>query len=102
VYVSNFQTYFIWRKRIVWVPFGSWDSGKLHSAQVSFTHGCVCILSDLLTISSFFLSVLGFELRPYTLSHSASPFLVKVFFEIGSLELFAQVALNRDPPELCL
>jgi hypothetical protein len=32
----------------------------------------------------FFSAVLGFELRAYTLSHSASPFLQKVFFEIGS------------------
>jgi hypothetical protein len=37
---------------------------------------------------SFFV-VLGFELRAYNLSHSACPFLWWVFFEIGSLELFA-------------
>jgi hypothetical protein len=27
---------------------------------------------------------------------------LKIFFEIGSLELFAQVASNRAPPDLCL
>jgi hypothetical protein len=32
----------------------------------------------------FFLVVLGFELRAYTLSHSTSPFLWCFFFEIGS------------------
>jgi hypothetical protein len=31
-----------------------------------------------------FFAVLGLELRAYTLSHSTSPFLQRVFFEIGS------------------
>jgi hypothetical protein len=35
-------------------------------------------------------AVLGFELRADILSHSTSLFFMKVFFEIGSLELFAQ------------
>jgi hypothetical protein len=35
-------------------------------------------------------AVLGFELRVYTWSHSTSPFFGEVFFQIGSLELFAQ------------
>jgi hypothetical protein len=50
----------------------------------------------------FFFVVVGFELRAYTLSHSASPFLMMTFFEIGFLELFAWLALNRNPPDLCL
>jgi hypothetical protein len=37
----------------------------------------------------FFFSVLGLELRAYTLSHSTSPFFVRGFFEIGFCELFA-------------
>jgi hypothetical protein len=40
----------------------------------------------------FFSSVLGFELRAYTLSHSTSPFLwllLLLFFDIGSHKLFA-------------
>jgi hypothetical protein len=37
----------------------------------------------------FFFTVLGFELRAYTLSHSTSPFLWWIFFEIGSHELLA-------------
>jgi hypothetical protein len=32
----------------------------------------------------FFVAVLGLELRAYTLSHSTSPFLSRVFFKIGS------------------
>jgi cyanate permease len=36
-----------------------------------------------------FIAVLGLELRPYTLSHSNSPF-VKGFLEIGSGKLFVQ------------
>jgi hypothetical protein len=35
-----------------------------------------------------FVLVLGLELITYTLSHSTSPFLWRVFFEIGSRELF--------------
>jgi hypothetical protein len=33
--------------------------------------------------------VLGFELRAFTLNHSTSSFLWRVFFEIGSYGLFA-------------
>jgi hypothetical protein len=50
---------------------------------------CVCV-------------VLEFELRASTLSHSTSPIFVKGFFEIGFHELFARLALNLDPPDLCL
>jgi hypothetical protein len=38
---------------------------------------------------SFFCSMLEFELRAYTWSHSISPFLWRVIFEIRSLKLFA-------------
>jgi hypothetical protein len=40
----------------------------------------------------FFFCRLGFELRAYTLNHSTSPIFV-IFFEIGSLELFAWAGL---------
>jgi hypothetical protein len=40
-------------------------------------------------LSFFFFVVRGFELRAHTLSHSANPFFVMGFFEIGSCELFA-------------
>jgi hypothetical protein len=43
-----------------------------------------------------------FELRAYTLSYSTSPFFVLGFFKIGAHELFAGLALNHDPPDLCL
>jgi hypothetical protein len=46
--------------------------------------------------------VLGFELRAYTLSHSTSPFFFIISFKIESHELFAQLASNHDPPDLCL
>jgi hypothetical protein len=39
-------------------------------------------------------AVLGFEPRACTLSHSTSPFLWRVFFEIGSQELFAQAGFK--------
>jgi hypothetical protein len=42
----------------------------------------------------FFLGVLRFELRTYTLSHSISPFLWWVFFKIESRELFAQAGFE--------
>jgi hypothetical protein len=41
-----------------------------------------------------FFSVLGLELRAFTLSHSTSPIFVKVFFEIGSHELFARAGFK--------
>jgi hypothetical protein len=51
----------------------------------------------------FVFAVLGFELRAYTLRHSTSLFVyVMGFFKVGSCELFAQLALNHDPPDLCL
>jgi hypothetical protein len=48
----------------------------------------------------FFFLVLGLELRAYTLSHSTSLF-VKGFLELGSHYL-PRLALNRNPPDLCL
>jgi hypothetical protein len=53
-------------------------------------------------IKKIFFVVLVFELRTYTLSFSTSPFFVLCIFETGSLELFPRLALNRDPPDLCL
>jgi hypothetical protein len=56
--------------------------------------------------SSFFkkiLEVLGFELRAYTLSHSASPPLhfVLGIFEIGLPNYLLGLDLNHDPLDLC-
>jgi hypothetical protein len=51
---------------------------------INFMH----VIVELSFFLSFF-SVLAFELRAYTLSHSANPF-VRVFFKIVSCELFAQ------------
>jgi hypothetical protein len=42
----------------------------------------------------FFLVVLGFELRAYTLSHSTCPFFVMGFFEMESPKLFAQAGFK--------
>jgi hypothetical protein len=39
---------------------------------------------------SFFLTVLGFEPKANTLSHSINPFFVMGFFKIGSCTLFAR------------
>jgi hypothetical protein len=36
-----------------------------------------------------FVSVMGFKLKAYTLSHSTSPFFGMYFFKIGSHELFS-------------
>jgi hypothetical protein len=53
--------------------------------------------SELNKQQHFFLVVLGFELRAYTLSHSTSPFFLKGFFEIGSRELFAKAGFEPRP-----
>jgi hypothetical protein len=45
-------------------------------------------------LSLFFLMILGFELRAYTLSHSTSPFLVMGFFEIGFHGVFVQAGFE--------
>jgi hypothetical protein len=44
----------------------------------------------------FYFTVLGFELRAYTLSHSTSLFFVMGFLETGSQELFARAGFK--PP----
>jgi hypothetical protein len=54
-------------------------------------------------LSFFFFSVLGLELRAFTLSHSASSIFVMGFFEIGSSQSYLPgLAWNFDPPDLCL
>jgi hypothetical protein len=42
----------------------------------------------------FFLMVLEFEHRAYTLSHSIRPFFVMGFFKIGSLTAFARAGFE--------
>jgi hypothetical protein len=49
----------------------------------------------------FFFGVLGLELRAYTLSQPPALFVLGIF-EIGSQELFAWLASNHDPSDLCL
>jgi hypothetical protein len=46
--------------------------------------------------------VLGFELRAYTLSHYTSPFLLSFFLRQGLTNYLPRLALNHDPPGLCL
>jgi hypothetical protein len=50
----------------------------------------------------FFLEVLGFELRSFTLSHSTSPVFVKDFLDRVSQNYFPRLASNPDSPYLCL
>jgi hypothetical protein len=50
----------------------------------------------------FVFSVVGLELRAYTLSHSTSPFGEMDFFKIGFYKLFPQAGFKPDPPDLCL
>jgi hypothetical protein len=51
----------------------------------------------------FFITVLGLELRAYTLSHSISPFLCLLgIFEQGLANYLSRLALNDDLPDLCL
>jgi hypothetical protein len=48
-------------------------------------------------------AVLGLEFRDYTLSQPTSPFILWcTFFKIGSHGLFALLASDRNPPDLCL
>jgi hypothetical protein len=49
-----------------------------------------------------FLMVLEFELRAFTLIHSTSPIFVMDFFEIGSLQRFAQAGFKPQSSYLCL
>jgi hypothetical protein len=49
-----------------------------------------------------FFAVLGFELRTFTLSHSASPVFMRYFWRQGLVNYCPRLASNRDPPDLCL
>jgi hypothetical protein len=46
--------------------------------------------------------VLGLELRAFTLSHSTSPIFVMGFQDRILLNYLLGLALNLDPPDLCL
>jgi hypothetical protein len=48
----------------------------------------------------YFLAVLELELWASLLSHSASLFVLGIF-KIGSHKLFAEPALNLNPPDVC-
>jgi hypothetical protein len=50
----------------------------------------------------FFLVVLGFEFRAYTLSHSTSPFSERFFQDRVSQSICPGLVLNLYPPDLCL
>jgi hypothetical protein len=67
----------------------------LTDSQILYHHVIRC--------SFFFLMVLGLELRAYTLSHSTSPFLRRVFLEIRSRKLFtwpgSELRSSSLPPE---
>jgi hypothetical protein len=65
------------------------DVKDVYAKMLYFFFLCVCV-------------VLGFELRPYTLSHSTSPFFVKGFLRSGLANYLPGLALNLDPPDLCL
>jgi hypothetical protein len=50
----------------------------------------------------FFPSVLGLELRAFAFSHSTSPIFVMGFPRQGLENYLPGLALNHDPPDLCL
>jgi hypothetical protein len=54
------------------------------------------------TLDFFFFSVLGLELRAFTVSPSSSPVFVKGFSRYGLKELFDQSISELHPPDLCL
>jgi hypothetical protein len=60
-------------------------------SRVDFIYWALDMVTVLFFLFSFFLTLLGFELSVYHLSHSTlhQPFLCWIFFEIGSCELFA-------------
>jgi hypothetical protein len=61
----------------------------------SSTYQAIFFLSSLLpSFISFFLWYWGLNSGSHILSHSTSPFLVKVFFEIGSRKLLAQAGFE--------
>jgi hypothetical protein len=50
----------------------------------------------------FLFSVLRLELKASTLSHSTSPFFFIIFLKYGLTNYLPGLALNHDPPDLCL
>jgi hypothetical protein len=74
------------------------ETTKLHRLLCSYT----VMLFRVKCIKYIFLffSVLGFELRAYTLTHSTSPFFVVGF--VGLTNYLLGLALNLDPTDLCL
>jgi hypothetical protein len=71
-----------------------------HSWDDKNTPSCPDFLVEMGSHKLFF-SVLGFELRAYTLSHSTSPFLWRVFWDRFSWTILPGLASNHDPPDLC-
>jgi hypothetical protein len=57
--------------------------------------------SDVLVIYIYIFSVLGFELRDYTLSHSTSPFMQRVFSRQGLMNYLPRLASNHNPLNDC-
>jgi hypothetical protein len=95
---------------------------KLHEIY-SYVSVCVCIILRRLAILIFslltqnystlmyvcmyvcmylFIAVLGFELRAFTSSHSASPFLWCVILREGLENCLPELTSKHDPPDLCL
>jgi hypothetical protein len=67
----------------------SCDSFSLYLESYTFFFFCMCV-------------VLGFEPRVYTLSHSTSLFCEGYFLRQGLKNYLPGLALNLDPPDLCL
>jgi hypothetical protein len=78
---------------------GHWVSewGQVLSTKWSTNHFSLYLTSYFVIGPFFFFLVLGLELRAYTLSQSAIPFLWRVF-----QANLPGLALNRDLPDLCL
>jgi hypothetical protein len=51
---------------------------------------------------SFFLVVLGLEIRAITLSHFIRPTVVKDYWRKGLMNYLPGLASKRNPPDLCL
>jgi hypothetical protein len=64
--------------------------------------GFFCGIFSIFVLFHFVFSVLGLKLRAFTLSHSTSPIFVKDFSRQGLADYLPGVALNHDPPDLCL
>jgi hypothetical protein len=75
------------------VCFFSWNL-SLHERDLLRRNSEGCWVGENY-IYIYIFTVLEFELKAYTLSHSTSPhFLVMGFFEVGSCELFAQASFK--------